>query len=150
MTSHVRGPESVSPYVGREGFALEVAPIRHRLEERIRAHVFLCMLARYVRWHMKKALPLLLTDHDSEGAQVRRDSIVALARRSVAGERKARRQRTEDEDPARSFGTLMEGLKTLAKNEMKVQGAEVTFDKYTCPTPLQEKAFELLDVSYRM
>ena len=132
-------------------FALEVEPIRHRLEERVRAHVFLCMLARYVRWHMEKALaPLLLTDHDPEGAQARRDSIVAPARRSVAGERKVRRQRSEDGDPARSFGTLMEGLKPLAKNEMKVQGAEVTFDKYTCPTPLQEKAFELLDVSYRM
>lgn len=132
-------------------FALEVEPIRHRLEERVRAHVFLCMLARYVRWHMEKALaPLLLTDHDPDGAEARRASIVAPARRSVAGERKARSQRTEDGDPARSFDTLMEGLQTLAKNEMKVQGAEVTFDKYTSPTPLQEKAFELLGVSYRM
>jgi len=132
-------------------FALEVEPIRHRLEERVRAHVFLCMLARYVRWHMEKALaPLLLTDHDPDGAEARRDSIVAPARRSVVGERKARSQRTEDGDPARSFDTLMEGLQTLAKNEMKVQGAEVTFDKYTSPTPLQEKAFELLGVSYRM
>ena len=78
-----------------KGFALEVGPIRHRLQERVRAHVFLCMLARYVRWHMEKALaPLLLTDHDPKGAEARRDSVVAPARRSVAGERKVHSQRT--------------------------------------------------------
>ena len=134
-----------------KGFALEVGPIRHRLEERVRAHVFLCMLARYVRWHMEKALaPLLLTDHDPQGAAARRDSIVAPARRSVAGERKVRSQRTDDGDPARSFDTLMEDLKTLTKNETRVEGTDITFDKYPCPTPLQEKAFGLLGVSYRM
>ena len=134
-----------------KGFALEVGPIRHRLEERVRAHVFLCMLARYVRWHMEKALaPLLLTDHDPKGAEARRDSIVAPARRSVAGERKVHRQRTHDGDPARSFDTLMADLRTLTKNETRVQGTEVTFDKYPCPTPLQEKAFRLLGVSYRL
>ena len=134
-----------------KGFALEVGPIRHRLEERVRAHVFLCMLARYVRWHMEKALaPLLLTDHDPKGAEARRDSIVAPARRSVAGERKVRSQRTDDGDPARSFDTLMADLRTLTKNETRVQGTEVTFDKYPCPTPLQEKAFRLLGVSYRL
>ncbi|MFH1766188.1 MAG: IS1634 family transposase [Gemmatimonadota bacterium] len=134
-----------------KGFGLEVGPIRHRLDERVRAHVFLCMLAHYVRWHMEKALaPMLLTDHDPQGAEARRDSIVAPARRSAAGERKVRRQRTDEGDPARSFDTLMEGLKTLTKNETRVQGTEVTFDKYTCPTPLQEKAFQLLGVSFRM
>ena len=134
-----------------KGFALEVGPIRHRLDERVRAHVFLCMLAYYVRWHMEEALaPMLLTDHDPQGAEGRRDSIVAPARRSAAGERKVRRQRTAEGDPARSFDTLMEGLKTLTKNETRVHGTEVTFDKYTCPTPLQEKAFRLLGVSFRM
>lgn len=134
-----------------KGFALEVGPIRHRLEERVRAHVFLCMLARYVRWHMEKALaPMLLTDHDPQGAEGRRTSVVAPAQRSTAGERKVRRRRTDDGDPARSFDTLMKGLMTLAKNETRVQGTEATFDKYTQPTPLQEKAFGLLGVSYRM
>jgi hypothetical protein len=134
-----------------KGFALDVGPIRHRLEDRVRAHVFLCMLARYVRWHMERDLaPLLLTDHDQEGAEARRSSVVAPARRSEAGERKIRRQRTEDGDPARSFETLMEHLKTLTKNETRLEGTEVTFEKYTRPTPLQEKAFELLAVSYRM
>jgi len=134
-----------------KGFALEVGPIRHRIEERVRAHVFLCMLAHYVRWHMEKALaPMLLTDHDPQGAEARRDSIVAPAQRSRAGERKVRSQRTDEGDPARSFDTLMEGLKTLTKNETRVHGTEVTFDKYTRPTPLQEKAFGLLGVSFRM
>jgi hypothetical protein len=109
------------------------------------------MLARYVRWHMEQALsPLLLTDHDPEGAQARRTSAVAPARRSEAGEQKVRRQRTEDGDPARSFDTLMADLETLTKNEARVEGSETTFDKYTCPTPLQDKAFELLGVGYRM
>jgi hypothetical protein len=134
-----------------KGFALEVGPIRHRLEERVRAHVFLCMLAYYVRWHMEKALaPLLLTDHDPEGGEARRDSVVAPARRSEAGERKVRRQRTDQGDLARSFDTLMKDLMSLTKNETRVPGTEVTFDKYTHPTPLQKRALELLGVSYRL
>jgi hypothetical protein len=134
-----------------KGFALEVGPIRHRLEKRVRAHVFLCMLARYVRWHMEKALtPLLLTDHDPKGGTARRDSIVAPARRSVAGERKVRSQKTDDGEPARSFKTLIRDLETLTKNETQLLGTAATFDKYARPTPLQEKAFELLKVSYRM
>jgi len=134
-----------------KGFALEVGPIRHRLEERVRAHVFLCMLAYYVRWHMEKALaPMLLTDHDPQGAEAHRDSVVAPARRSEAGERKVRRQKTDQGDPARSFDTLMKDLMTLTKNETRLQGTEATFDRYPLPTPLQQKAFELLGVSYRL
>ena len=110
-----------------KGFGLEVGPIRHRLDERVRAHVFLCMLAYYVRCHMEEALaPMLLTDHDPKGAEDRRDSVVAPAQRSRAGERKVRRQRTDEGDPARSFDTLMADLKTLTKNETRVQGTEVT------------------------
>jgi hypothetical protein len=132
-------------------FALEVAPIRHRLEERVRAHVFLCMLAHYVRWHMEKALaPLLLTDHDPEGAEALRTSVVAPAQRSLAGERKVRQQETDEGDPARSFDTLMKDLATLAKHEARVPGTQATFDKYTEPTGLQEKALGLLGVSFRM
>jgi len=136
---------------GLKDFAIEVEPIRHRLEKRVRAHVFLCMLAFYVRRHMERALaPLLLTDHDREGAEARRGSIVAPAQRSEAGERKVRRQRTDDGEPARSFDTLLADLRTLTKNETRVLGSEATFDKYSRPTPLQEKAFRLLDVSFRL
>lgn len=132
-------------------FGLEVEPIRHRLEKRVRAHVFLCMLAYYVRQHMEHALaPLLLTDHDPEGAEALRTSVVAPARRSLSGELKVRSQRTEADDPARSFDTLLADLATLTKNETRVAGTELTFEKYTRPTPLQEKAFRLLDVSPRL
>lgn len=134
-----------------KGFALEVEPIRHRREDRVRAHVFLCMLAYYVRKHMERALaPLLLTDHDTVGAEDRRASIVAPAKRSVAGERKIRLQRTDDAEPARSFATLLADLKTLTKNETRVEGSDITFEKYARPTTLQEKAFSLLGVSYRL
>jgi hypothetical protein len=132
-------------------FSLEVEPIRHRLDHRVRAHVFLCMLAFYVRKHMERALaPLLLVDHDPEGAEARRSSIVAPARRSVAGERKVSHQMTDDGLPARSFETLLADLSTLTKNEVRVEGTNILFDKYTQPTPLQEEAFRLLDVSYRL
>jgi len=131
-----------------KGFGLEVAPIRHRLEERVRAHVFLCMLARYVRWHMERALaPLLLTDHDPEGGKALRVSIVTPARRSVAGEQKVRRQQTQTGEPARSFETLLKDLQTLTKNNVRVPGTQVTFNQYTHPTPLQQQAFNLLGVS---
>jgi hypothetical protein len=132
-------------------FGLEVEPIRHRREDRVRAHVFLCMLAYYVRKHMEAALaPLLLTDHDPEGAEARRTSIVAPARRSEAGERKVRSQQTDEGEPARSFQTLLADLRTLTRNDTRVEGTDITFEKYARPTPLQEKAFDLLGISYRL
>lgn len=132
-------------------FALEVEPIRHRREDRVRAHVFLCMLALYVRKHMEQALaPLLLTDHDPGAGERRRDSVVAPAQRSAAGERKVQRQRTDAGEPARSFDTLLADLRTLTVNETRIEGSQATFDKYSRPTPLQEKAFSLLGVSYRL
>jgi len=134
-----------------KSFALEMGPIRHRLEARVRAHAFLCMLARYVRWHMEKALsPLLLTDHDPEAGRAARRSVVDPAERSKAGQRKVSRRRTDDGLPARSFETLLGDLATLTKNETRVDGTEATFDKFTTPTPLQLTAFKLLDVSFQM
>jgi hypothetical protein len=100
---------------------------------------------------METALaPLLLTDHDPQGAEARRTSVVAPARRSEAGERKVRRQRTDSGEPARSLDSLLADLKTLTKNETRVEGTDITFHKYARPTPLQEKAFSLLGVSYRL
>jgi hypothetical protein len=100
---------------------------------------------------MEKALaPLLLTDHDRQGARARRVSVVAPAQRSEAGTRKVRRQRTDKGEPARSFDTLLADLRTLTKNETCIEGSEVTFQKYARPTPLQEETFALLGVSYRM
>lgn len=132
-------------------FALEVEPIRHRREDRVRAHVFVCMLAFYVWKHMEKALaPILFTDHDKPGAEARRASIVAPARRSEAAVKKVRRKRTEEGHPLHAFDTLLKDLATLTKNTVRVGYTKITFEQYAEPTQLQARAFQLLDVSYRL
>jgi len=127
---------------------LKVRPIYHRLQQRVRAHVLLCMLAYYVEWHMRKALaPILFDDHDPQAAQSRRISVVAPAERSPAASRKARTKRTEDDLPVHSFHTLIADLGTIVKDriEPKLPGAP-WFDKITIPTPVQTRALELLGV----
>ncbi len=132
-------------------FALAVEPIYHRREDRVRAHVFLCMLALYVRQHMEQALaPILFTDHDPDGAQARPTSIVAPARRSEAAEQKIRRKRTPDGLPVHSFRSLLQDLATLTKNTVRVGETPVRFEQYARPTQLQARAFQLLDLSYRL
>ena len=131
---------------------LEVRPIFHRLADRVCAHVFLCMLAYYVEWHMRRALaPLLFDDEYKEQARAEQPSVVAPARRSPHGNRKAGRKRTEADEPVHSFPTLLKDLATLTKNwaRVNVDGAE-PFVIYATPTPLQQRAFDLLGVSYRM
>jgi len=131
---------------------LRVRPIRHHRERRVRTHVFLCMLAYYVEWHMRKALaPMLFDDHDKGSAAMARKSVVHPAVRSEAARRKARTQRTGDGLPVHSFRTLLQDLGTLAKNRVqpKIAGTD-TFDQFTTPTPLQSRAFELLGVTHRM
>ncbi len=131
---------------------LNVRPIYHHLAERVRAHVFLCMLAYYVEWHLRRALaPVLFDDDDKAAAEARRPSVVKPAQRSLRAQRKAQQQRTDDGWPVHSFRTLLTDLATLAKNRVriKLQGA-LPFDKYTTPTPLQQRVFELLAVSYNM
>jgi hypothetical protein len=124
---------------------LEVRPIHHRRESRVRAHVFLCMLAYHVEWHMRQALaPILFDDHDPAGGRAKRTSPVAPAERSDAAKRKAQRGRTEDGLPVHSFRTLLRDLATLAKNRVRLGDAAV--DQLTRPTPLQRRAFELLKV----
>jgi len=124
---------------------LEIRPIFHRLADRVRAHVFLCMLAYYVEWHMRRALAPLLFDDPQP--QLRPGSPVAPARRSAAAEAKAHRQRLEDGTPVHSFRTLLEELATLTKNRLQLKDAEsAEFDELTEPTPLQRRAFELLGV----
>lgn len=131
-----------------KGSELQVRPIHHRREDRVRAHVFLCMLAHYVRWHMEQRLaPLLFTDHDPDAGQERRASVVAPARRSKKADRKASRKRTEEGFPVHSFPTLIRDLATLSKNTIRV-GEHITFERLTRPTPLQERIFESLGVKY--
>jgi hypothetical protein len=127
---------------------LKVRPIHHRLEDRVRAHVFLCMLAYYVEWHMREALaPLLFDDDDTETAEALRASPVAPAKRSPRASRKAASKRTDDDFPVHSFQTLLADLATIAKNRIQpsIAGAE-TFEKITQPTDFQQRALDLLSV----
>lgn len=128
---------------------LHVRPIYHRLADRVRAHVFLCFLAYYVEWHTRRALaPMLFDDEDPAAGEAQRTSIVAPAHRSPAAQRKAHQLRTEDGSPVHSFATLLKDLATVAKNRVRL-GRSVEVDIITTPTPLQQRAFDLLSVSYR-
>jgi len=125
---------------------LQVRPIHHRLADRVRAHVLLCMLAYYVEWHMRRKLaPILFDDHDKSSAEAQRPSIVKPARRSQAAERKARTHSTQEGVPVHSFQTLLADLTTLTLN--RVQPSPKTlpaFDKLSNPTSTQKRAFQLL------
>ena len=124
---------------------LKVRPIYHHAADRVRAHVFLCMLAYYVEWHMRERLkPLLFDDDDAAGA---RSSIVAPAEVSPSAKDKARRKRTAAGWPVHSFRTLLDDLATIAKNQIiaRLPGAE-PFEIITRPTALQREVFKLLGV----
>ena len=131
---------------------LKVRPIHHRKEDRVRAHVFLCMLAYYVEWHMRQALaPILFDDHDKEAGERLRASIVAPAQRSPAAQAKARTKRTREGLPVQSFQSLLADLATIVKNRNRAKGAPgLHFEIITTPTPLQQRAFDLLGVSHRL
>ncbi len=128
---------------------LKVRPIHHRLADRVRAHVFLCLLAYYIEWHMRQALaPLLFDDEDPAAGQALRASVVRPAQRSPQAQRKAATQRTDEGLPVHSFHTLLEDLATVAKNRVQPKDSGTApFDIITTPSPLQQRAFDLLRVS---
>jgi hypothetical protein len=128
-----------------------VRPIHHRLADRVRAHVLLCMLAYHLEWHMRRALaPILFDDHDRADAQAQRQSIVAPAKRSTAARNKIATKRTSDGLPVHSFHTLLADLATFTRNTMALsQAPEATFFLYPVATPIQSKAFQLLEVPAR-
>jgi len=130
---------------------LKVRPIFHRRPSRVRAHVFLCMLAYYVQYHMRRRLaPLLFDDEDREGAEALRSSPVAPAQRSASARAKAATKKTTDGFPVHSFQGLLEALGTLCKNRVRPQIPNAyTFDLLTEPTPFQQRAFDLLGVPIR-
>jgi transposase len=131
---------------------LQVRPIHHRLPDRVRAHILLCMLAYYVEWHMRQLLaPLLFDDHDKTQAKSARASVVAPAQRSIAALRKALSKKTDEGLKAHSFQTLLGDLATIVKN--RIQPTDQTtpaFDMITTPTTLQQKAIDLLGVALRL
>jgi len=123
---------------------LDVRPIHHRRAHRVRAHVFLCMLAYYVVWHMKRDLaPMLFKDDDPEAAAAERSSPVAKAKVSPAARRKAINRRTEDGLPVHSFRTLLMDLANLTRNSVRFGDARPA-TILSRPTPTQTRAFDLL------
>ena len=123
---------------------LEVRPIHHRLAERVRAHVFLCMLAYYVTWHMHRALaPMLFEDHDKGSAAQSRPSPVAPAKVSPAAKAKAASRKTADGRPVHSFRTLLQDLATLTRNTVRF-GDAPPVTMLAKPTAIQQEAFERL------
>lgn len=131
---------------------LEVRPIHHRLPNRVRAHVLLCMLAYYLEWHMRQALaPILFDDHQPTQAAAARSSIVAPAKRSAAARRKAASKRTDDGLPVHSFRSLITELATFTRNTMALASApNDTFLLYPQPTAIQARSFQLLGVPARL
>ena len=131
---------------------LDIRPIRHRTEERVRAHVFLRMLSYYISWHMQARLaPLLFTDDDKPAAQAARPSPVAPAARSPRALAKAAAKRTEDDLPVHSFGSLLADLATICLNTIApADPALPGFRLVTTPTPLQRRALDVLGVSHRL
>jgi transposase len=131
---------------------LEIRPIHHRLSDRVRAHVLLCMLAYYLEWHMRQALaPILFDDHQRAEATAARASIVAPAQRSKAARRKAATKRTDDGLPVHSFQSLLAELATFTRNTMAMAAApQDTFLIYPQQTTTQLRAFELLAVQPRL
>jgi transposase len=125
---------------------LEVRPIWHRLEDRVKAHIFLCMLAYYVKWHMMEAWrPLLFADED-QAAKATRDP-VKPARRSQSALDKIRSKKLATGEPVHSFSTLMATLATIVRNVCRQkQGAPIggTFTMDTLPTAEQQRAYDLL------
>jgi hypothetical protein len=120
---------------------LDLRPVRHYLEERVRAHVFICMLAAYLVWHLRKAwAPLCFTD---EEPPERPDPVAPAASSTAAKAKAASKTTTNDGLPASSLATLFDHLATLTRNTIVLAGG-VRVDKLTIPTDLQRKAFELI------
>ncbi len=125
---------------------LKVRPIRHRLEARVRAHIFLCLLAYYVEWHMREAWrPLLFSDEDQTAKQTR--DPVAPAKRSAPALRKVHTRVLDNGTPVHSFQTLLKQLSSIVRNVCRprsVGPAAPTFDIVTTPSPTQQRAYDLL------
>jgi len=125
---------------------LEVRPIRHRLEDRVKAHIFLCMLAQYVVWHMIESWREILFCDEDQQAKATRDP-VAPAKRSDAALDKIHSKVLDDGTPVHSFQTLLKDLSSIVSNTCRRQGLsadEPTFTLVTTPTPTQQRAYDLL------
>jgi hypothetical protein len=125
---------------------LKVRPIHHRLADRVRAHVFLCMLAYYVEWHLREAWRELMFADPEQKAKTTRDP-VAPARRSTAALAKVARHTLDDGTPAHSFATLLAELAAIVRNTCRTPHAgpdAPTFEVLTTPNAIQQRALELI------
>jgi len=131
-----------------KGLDLLVRPIRHRTEDRVPAHIFLCLLAYYVEWHLRRAwAPLLFEDEERAAERERRDPILPAKPSKSAQQKKSSRQ-TAEGLPVQSFQTLMAELASRARVTYGVQWEEsnLTFQQVPEPTPLQARAYQLVDL----
>ena len=125
---------------------LHIRPIHHRLPDRVRAHVLICLLAYYVEWHLRRALAPLLFDDEHPGQ--RSGSPVAPAQRSLSAQQKARTKRNAEGLPVESFQDWLKDLATITKNDVQPKVKSLpAFAMITRPTPAQQRALELLGVS---
>jgi hypothetical protein len=123
---------------------LDIRPIFHWVSPRVRAHVFLCMLAYHLEWHMRQALaPMLFDDHDRAAGEALRSSPVAKAQPSPAAKRKAKTKHTDDGLPVHSFRTMLADLATLTRNTARLASAH-TMTLLATPTQIQQRALDLL------
>jgi hypothetical protein len=123
---------------------LQVRPIRHRLDDRVKTHLLICMLARYLIWHLQKAwAPLTFTDENPPG----RNNPVAPARRSTHAAAKAAHKCDADGNPIHSFQGLLKHLATLTRNKIRYQDTDVEIDKLTEATGTQHRAFDLINTT---
>jgi Transposase DDE domain len=123
---------------------LDIRPVFHWVSPRVRAHVFLCMLAYYLEWYMRQALaPILFEDHDRAAGEALRASPVAKAQPSPAAKRKAKTKHTDDGLPVHSFQTLLADLATLTRNTVRLASTH-TMAVLATPTHTQQRAFDLL------
>lgn len=121
---------------------LDLRPIHHRLDDRVKAHVLICMLACYLVWHLRKAwAPLTFTDQ----APPTRDNPVAPAQRSAAAQAKASTKHDTAGNPVRSFRDLLDHLATLTRDRIRYHDTDIEIDKLTDATPTQRRAFDLID-----
>jgi hypothetical protein len=121
---------------------LELRPIHHRLEDRVRAHVFLCMLSYYLAWHLRQAWRPLLFDDEQPPTQA---DPVAKAKRSPQAERKARSKRTASGERCHSLPTLLDELATRTRNTIRLQDHKASFEQLTQPTETQARALALIE-----
>jgi transposase len=127
---------------------LHIRPIRHWNDDRIRAHVFLCMLAYYVEWHMRDALrEIIFDDADVASAQASRKSVVAKAKRSSSAKQKDATRLTPEGLPVQSFQDLLKDMGTLCRNSIRFESSENVFNQLTESTALQRRVLELLSTN---